>query len=607
MYNNILYFIIVLLVYSINFPSETPQEPILYTLLMLFLTWAAFAVYCRIVFNTLLRRHRASPEIGGMANTYQRLILRVTVIAILLFALDIYLFHLKFWLQQIPGFKTFSVIQGVVALSVFIFYLETLWFFAYPAYKTAFNTRIKRKAFLISNFRMNAPIVFPWVLLTGIHNLLSLTSWMSPDRVFGNEGGQLVFFAAFLIILMVFMPRLLQVWWGCMPFETNEKVRVLEKFLQDRGFRYRSMLRWPIFEGRMLTAGIMGIIPRYRYIMVTDALMEILSTEELKAVLAHEMGHIRHKHFWFYMVFFIGYTVILYGLVKYLNIFLATHPFFRKILESGDAQGVSLFYLTLSLPILLSMVAYFRFLMGFFMRQFERQADLFSAVTMNGPGPVIASLEKIALISGKIRDLPSWHHFSIRERVACLWRTLEDRGLIKRHNRLIITVFAIYLIGLTGLGYMLHFSPIWDHVFYDRITRVMDQKMQEDPQNMALLNKFGMIYHEIGRYRDAMNTYEKTLRVDPNQAEVLNNLAWLLVTVPDEEMLDPIRALPLAERAVEIERSPVFLDTLAEAYYANGRIADALAAIDEAIALDPEGRSYYEKQRKKFLTMKGEE
>jgi Zn-dependent protease with chaperone function len=568
---------------------------------MLFLTWAAFAAYCRIRFNSLLRNHRASSEIGGLANAYQRLIFRVTVIAILLFALDIYLFHLKFWLQQIPGFKTFSVIEGVVALAVFIFYLETLWFFAYPAYKAAFKTRIQRKTFLISNLRMNAPIVFPWVLLTGVHNLLSLTSWMSLDRFFGSEGGQLIFFATFLIVLMVFMPLLLQVWWGCTPFKANEKVSVLEKFLQDRGFRYRSMLRWPIFEGRMLTAGIMGIIPRYRYIMVTDALMEILSTEELKAVLAHEMGHIKHKHFWYYMFFFIGYLVILYGLVEYLNIFLATNPFFRKILDSGDAQGASLFYLTLSLPILLTMVAYFRFLMGFFMRQFERQADLFSAVTMNGPRPVIASLEKIAFLSGKIRDLPSWHHFSIKERVACLWRTLEDRGLIRRHNRLIITVFAIYLAALAGLGYVLYFSPFWDRVFYDRMSRVVDQKVQEDPQNPALLNKLGKIYYNMGRYRDAMHTFRKTLHLDPNQAEVLNNLAWLLVTAPDEEVLDPIAALPLAERAVEIERSPVFLDTLAEVYYANGRTADALAAIDEAIALDPGGRSYYEEQRKKFL------
>ena len=137
------------------------------------------------------------------------------------------------------------------------------------------------------------------ILLTAIYNVLSISPWVSLDRLLSREGGQLIFFAAFLIVLMVFMPRLLQAWWGCLPFENNEKVRMLEKFLQDRGFQYRRLLRWPIFEGRMLTAGVMGIVSRYRYILVTDALVEILSMEELKAVLAHEMDHVKHKHFWF--------------------------------------------------------------------------------------------------------------------------------------------------------------------------------------------------------------------------------------------------------------------------------------------------------------------
>jgi hypothetical protein len=39
----------------------------------------------------------------------------------------------------------------------------------------------------------------------------------------------------------------------------------------------------------------------------------------------------------------------------------------------------------------------------------------------------------------------------------------------------------------------------------------------------------------------------------------------------------------------------------------NGRIEDALAAIDEAIALDAGGKSYFQKQRNKFLTRPGKE
>jgi Zn-dependent protease with chaperone function len=59
------------------------------------------------------------------------------------------------------------------------------------------------------------------------------------------------------------------------------------------------MLKWPIFEGRMLTAGIMGLVPRYRYILITESLMDVLSIEELKAVVAHEMGHAKYRHLLF--------------------------------------------------------------------------------------------------------------------------------------------------------------------------------------------------------------------------------------------------------------------------------------------------------------------
>jgi tetratricopeptide (TPR) repeat protein len=161
--------------------------------------------------------------------------------------------------------------------------------------------------------------------------------------------------------------------------------------------------------------------------------------------------------------------------------------------------------------------------------------------------------------------------------------------------------FSLYLIGLLGLGYVLHFSPLKENVSY-KLGKVMDLKMHDESQNMAFYQNFALVFHDIGLYRDARDAYEQILRLEPNQAMALNNLAWLLATVPDEDIRDPIRALSLARRAVEIERSPVFLDTLAEAYYANGQIEDALASIDEAAALDQDGHRYYEKQRHKYLT-----
>ena len=40
---------------------------------------------------------------------------------------------------------------------------------------------------------------------------------------------------------------------------------------------------WPIFAGDTLTAAIMGILPRLRYILITRSLLDLLEIDELKA------------------------------------------------------------------------------------------------------------------------------------------------------------------------------------------------------------------------------------------------------------------------------------------------------------------------------------
>ncbi|MGE5839862.1 MAG: hypothetical protein ACM34H_07990 [Deltaproteobacteria bacterium] len=47
MFNNVLYFIIVLLILSISQPRGAPEEPFWFTAGMLVITWGIFALYCR--------------------------------------------------------------------------------------------------------------------------------------------------------------------------------------------------------------------------------------------------------------------------------------------------------------------------------------------------------------------------------------------------------------------------------------------------------------------------------------------------------------------------------------------------------------------------------
>lgn len=606
MFNNIVYFIIVLLIYhiDIDYPSNPPETSLSYTLGMIFITWLAFVAYCRLGVHRLLERVRKNDgNDGRLTSGYQRLVFRTSVLAIFLFAVDVHVLSLKAWLRTIPGLEYFSVLEGLLGISIFFLYLFTIWFICHSAYEVIFQDKISRRSFVLSHFRLNMPILFPWLLLTFSFDLLAFTPWGGPESLLNSPIGLFVFFAVFLIILMVFLPELVRYWWGCRPFASSYRINDLKEFLQEKGLRYRNILSWPIFEGRLMTAAIMGIIPRYRYILITDKLMGILSQEELKAVAAHEMGHAKHRHLLYYIVFILGYMVVSFGLFDIFVYFFAAQPFILELAESAEGNTRSLFQFLVALPILLSIFVYFRYVIGFFMRNFERQADLHSALTMETPRPVISSLEKIALLSGKSRELPSWHHFSIKERVDYLWRSLSEPGLARRHNRFLRIAFVLYLICMTGLGYFVNSKVMRQDINYALIGKTLELQLAKEPNNIVLHENVAMIYHEMGRLKEAIETYKKVIRLDPTRAVALNNLAWIMVTAADKDLRDQQQALALAKEAVKLERSPVFLDTLAEAYYENGMIPEAVDTIKEAISAATENRKYYEEQLEKFQTI----
>ena len=86
----------------------------------------------------------------------------------------------------------------------------------------------------------------------------------------------------------------------------------------------------------MITAGIMGLVRKFRYILVTKALLHYLSPEELDAVIAHEIGHVKKYHLFFYLMFFTGFMLLSFA---FQNVFvyslLYTKPIYRFLAEYG--------------------------------------------------------------------------------------------------------------------------------------------------------------------------------------------------------------------------------------------------------------------------------
>jgi Flp pilus assembly protein TadD len=102
-----------------------------------------------------------------------------------------------------------------------------------------------------------------------------------------------------------------------------------------------------------------------------------------------------------------------------------------------------------------------------------------------------------------------------------------------------------------------------------------------------------MAYKKLGRTADAIAQYREAIRLNPEQAEALNNLAWTLATDPNPEYRNGAEAVQLATRACELTRyqNPVALATIAAAYAETGHFPEAVSFAEQAIEIAKSSQS----------------
>jgi STE24 endopeptidase len=134
--------------------------------------------------------------------------------------------------------------------------------------------------------------------------------------------------------------------------------RVLE-VCRETGVRIRDVLLWRT-HGGMANAAVMGVAAPVRYLMFTDALLEEMPRQQVEAVLAHELGHVRHRHIPALVLNAIGW---LSGLMAAAGLLAATVP------APGWAEPT----------LMIAAVAAWLLVFGWASRRVERQADVFAA------------------------------------------------------------------------------------------------------------------------------------------------------------------------------------------------------------------------------------
>ena len=81
-----------------------------------------------------------------------------------------------------------------------------------------------------------------------------------------------------------------------------------------------------------------------------------------------------------------------------------------------------------------------------------------------------------------------------------------------------------------------------------------------------------------GRTADGLDQWQQALRSQPDNLQVLNDMAWVLATSRDDHLRNDNQALALAQHAVELtsEQEPAILGTLAVAYADMGQFDKAI-------------------------------
>lgn len=602
MFTNFIYLIIALLIYTTYQPAETTNFTFLESAALFILLSCVFFFYTYKRFKKL-EKDIESGTINHADRRFNTALTRLPTLAIILFAFHIYALNLPSFLYGLFLFSSVPTLLAILFLVIFIFHLVVIWYFAYPCYEKIYPYEFSRKSYVFSQVNFSVPLLLPWVLLSGVADIIHILPFRFPKEFLSTTQGQLTYFLSFLFIIAVFGPVIIQKFWKCEPLEENERRKRIEELCKRADLNFSDILKWPVLGGRMINAAVMGLIGRFRYILVTKALFRYLDDDEINSVIAHEIGHAKKYHLVFYLLFFSGFLLYSYStfnLFVFLSIYIDS--FFGRLAEFGSGEtAVTSTIMTLFL--IINFIIYFRYIFGFFMRNFERQADTYVYTLFNSARPLMSTLNKIAVTTGQSPDKPNWHHFSINERIGYLNKCESDRRWIKRHDgkiRMCIVVFCLSLSLVGFLGYMLNFGTTGKALTADLMETVLEREIRDNPNDPNLYIALGDVYYQQNKYPEAIQAYEKSLSISRDNSHALNNLAWLLATCEEIKYRNPERALELALKAVHIEKAPHILDTLAESYYVNGNYKEAIETEKEALKSAQSDRTHYKNQLKKF-------
>ena len=242
--------------------------------------------------------------------------------------------------------------------------------------------------------------------------LLPLALWFGAvdaflPRGFLSDPAHLVLLlAGFILIVHSFSPWLVQLANPTAPLPAGHPVAQMAMALAgDAGVRIEAVRVIELGETRVANALVSGLWPWLRRIYVTDHMLATFSVDEIRAILAHEIGHVRHRHLWCYFGFALGGALAIPRLIEALDqLAFLRHSAWGFLIAIGLYWGVTF---------------------KFFSRRFERQADRFAVAATGDVAAFQRALKKLAEANGMVRQYAKWDIFQSHPPIAERIRRLE--------------------------------------------------------------------------------------------------------------------------------------------------------------------------------------
>lgn len=385
---------------------------------------------------------------------------------LLLGCLPSFLAWMGIWWAQFPADRTLREQNILIQLN------ENLPVQRPPSFRTFFMVNLRLQLLFT---------LAPAILLVLVHDGLLLILHGIPG-IAGREDmvDALVTLPA-VAMLVIFGPEIFRRVLRTEPMPDCPLKQKLTEIARRHGVRFHDVLLWKT-ENQMGNAAVMGFVPRFRYVLMSDLLLETMHDEQIEAIFAHEIGHVMHRHLLWLMAAIVAVMLAIAGPGEIL---------------AGEMSALHARYEWLSEPLqaavlLAGAMGVFALLFGFVSRKFERQADVFAARTIQeisaaetAENPVAAqamlesraahtvvlereqsadyvgrrgaavfcsALERVAAVNNIPVAARSWCHGSIAKRMRFLEFLSRDSRRTAQFDRFMRRLYLVLVVCLLGLG-----------------------------------------------------------------------------------------------------------------------------------------------------------